>query len=217
MNVKALAVAVGAAIGVLGGCASSPARIDRPPSDRTSGLSVTVIERGWHTDIALPTLAISGSLAALGREFPGERFLVFGFGDRAYYMAPDPPFPGMLAALLPGPGVILVTALRVEPAEAFGADNVVTLPLSPSQLAAIIAFVRSGLATGTDGSMQRLGDGPYPGSAFYASDGSYDAFENCNYWTISALRSGGLPVDPDGVIFAGQVMDLARRLKSDRE
>jgi len=180
-------------------------------------MAVTVIERGWHTDIALPAAAFSGPLAALAREFPGERFLVFGFGDRVYYMAPDAPLPGMMAALFPGPGVILVTALRATPAEAFGADNIVILTLSQAQSAALVAFVQRELATGTDGAMRRLGDGPYPGSAFYATDDSYNAVDNCNHWTATALRGGGLPVDPNGVIFAGQVMDLARRLAPGRE
>jgi len=216
VSVKALGVAVAATIGLLG-CAASPARIDRPRLADDGGMAVTIIERGWHTDLALPAEAISGPLAALERDFPGERYLVFGFGDRVYYMAPDAPFPAVVAALFPGPGVILVTALRATPAEAFGADHIVTLPLSSSQSAAIVAFVQQGLATGADGAMRRLGDGPYPGSAFYASDQPYDAVDNCNRWTTSALRGGGLPVDPDGVIFAGQVMDLARRLTPGRE
>ncbi len=176
------------------------------------GASVTVIDRGWHTDIALPAEALSGPTAGLLEAFPGVRFLVFGFGDRAYYMAHGEPFFGMLAALFPGPGVILVTALRAPPADAFGADHVVTLRLSPAQLGAMAAFVSHALELRPDGSIARLGDGPYPGSAFYATGDRYDVLDDCNRWTLAALRSGGLPADPDGVIFAGEVMEQARRI-----
>jgi hypothetical protein len=173
---------------------------------------VAVIERGWHTDIGIPAEASSGSLGAIGQAFPGAGFLVFGFGDRSYYMSHDTTFPGMLAALLPGPGVILVTALRVPPADAFGADHVVTLVLSSAQLEAMTTFIERALEALPDGSMARLGDGPYPGSVFYASTESYDAFHNCNTWTLAVLQSGGLPANPDGVIFAHQVMEQARRI-----
>ena len=198
--------------GLLAGCAVPPAVSAPAGADPSGGVAVTVIDRGWHTDIALPAEAISGPLAGLARSFPGVRFLVFGFGDRAYYMAPDQPFPTMVAALFPGPGVVLVTALSVSPAEAFGTDHAVTLRLSPTRFEAIVAFVRTTLAIDADGSMQRLGDGPYPGSEFYASDERYDALHDCNRWTVAALQSGGLPVDPDGVIFAGQVMTRVRRI-----
>ncbi len=165
----------------------------------------------------MPAAAISGPVAELGLAFPGVRFLVFGFGDRAYYMAHAATFLGTLEALFPGPGVILVTALKAPPADAFGDDHVVTLRLSPAQLGAMTTFIQHALESRPDGSMQRLGDGPYPGSVFYASGGTYDAFHNCNGWTLAALRSGGLPASREGAIFSGQVMDQARRIAGQQE
>jgi hypothetical protein len=121
----------------------------------------------------------------------------------------------MIAALFPGPGVILATALRTSPAEAFGADNVVTLPLACAQRAAIAAFVAQSLLRQADGTPRRLDDGPYPGSAFYATDQVYDLLHNCNRWTADALASAGLPVTAKGVVFANQVMGPVRALASD--
>jgi Protein of unknown function (DUF2459) len=203
-----LAIIAGATATV-GGCGATPNRVDATP---VGGETVTVIDRGWHTDIALPTEALSGPVGSVVQEFPGARFLVFGFGDHAYYMSRDETFFGTLAALFPGPGVILVTALRASPADAFGADHVVTLRLSCAELESLSSFLRRALASSADGAMQRLGDGPYPGSMFYASRESYDLFHDCNRWTLAALHSGGLLADPDGVIFAGQVMEQARRI-----
>ena len=45
-----------------------------------------VVERGWHTDIGISADEVSTPLASLGQGFPGVRFMVFGFGERAYYM-----------------------------------------------------------------------------------------------------------------------------------
>jgi hypothetical protein len=201
-------------VGVMSGCAAAlpyPA-FSEAIDDGTGGATISVIDRGWHTDIALPAEAISGPVAALVRAFPGVRFLVFGFGDRAYYMAPDETFFGRVVALFPGPGVILVTGLSASPADAFGGDHVVSLRISQGQLRAMTSFVQHSLENSTDGSFERLGDGPYPGSVFYASGVRYDAFHNCNRWTLDALRSGGLAAEPDGVIFAGQVVEQAKRI-----
>ena len=197
-------------VGLVSGCATPPVL---PP---LGGVGVTVIDRGWHTDLAIPAAAVSGPMAVVALDFPGVRFLEFGFGDRAFFMAPDETVMGMMAALFPGPGIILVTALRVPAAEAYGADHAVTLPLSAGQLAGITAFIGRALEASPGDSPHRLGDGPYPGSAFYASSETYDAFHDCNHWTLAALRSGGLPANPDGVLFAGQVMDQARRMAGQR-
>jgi hypothetical protein len=58
----------------------------------------------------------------------------------------------------------------------------------------------------------RLADGPYPGSLFFASDATYDAFHTCNTWTVESLRAAGYPVSTSFVIFASQVMAAARGL-----
>ncbi len=197
------------------GCTSEVRSDSRfgPPSLADPVVEVAVVERGRHTDIAIPADAMAEPVgAALRQAFPGARVLVFGFGDRAFYMAREETFAGMLAALFPGPGVVLVTGLRTSPAEAFGADHVVGLRLSASQADGLAAFIGRSLAIDGSGPPARLGDGPYPGSLFYASAQTYDVFYDCNRWTLSALQNAALPADPDGVIFAGQVMDQAGRI-----
>ena len=78
-----------------------------------------VVERGWHTDIGLSVDDVSSPLASLEQGFPGVRFMVFGFGERAYYMGQNAGSGEMLAALLPSESAILMTALSASPVEAF--------------------------------------------------------------------------------------------------
>jgi hypothetical protein len=206
----AMMLAVSVLAGMAGACAMAPssappnplAAID--PADEET--AVMVVDRGRHTDIILAADALNGPAAALRRDFPGAIYFVFGFGDRAYLMARDVSFTQTLAALFPGPGVILVTALRTPPAEAFGADNVVTLHLSCARRDALSHFIEAALAEDTHGALLHLGDGPYPGSAFYGTDAIYDLFHDCNRWTAAALRSGGFAITAEGVIVASQVM-----------
>jgi Protein of unknown function (DUF2459) len=61
---------------------------------------IYVISGGWHTRLALPLEALSGPLSALKPEFPGARYLVFGWGARDYYMAQNPGIGDLLRAVV---------------------------------------------------------------------------------------------------------------------
>ncbi|MBL6457482.1 DUF2459 domain-containing protein [Belnapia sp. T6] len=196
-----------------------PACVAAPPASPVSGPAVAeiqVIGRDWHTDIAVPAddPRLPPVLAAVARDFPGVRHLVFGFGDRAWLLGRDASPLGMLRALLPGAGAILVTALARPPEEAFGPANVVTLPVSRAELDRLEAFLAASIdAPGRPGDrLVPLADGPYPGSLFHPSPVIYSATRTCNTWTAEALAASGLPVSANGVLLAGQVMARARRV-----
>lgn len=195
-------VIVAVLAGWLAGCSAMPP----DPAVPTGQATIHVVGRGWHTDIGLPVDEVTGPLTSLQHDFPGVRFMVFGFGERDYYMAHGEGSGEMLAALLPSKSAILLTALRAPPAEAFADQQVVTLHLPQAGVDRIATRLWQGLEKTADGSAVRLADGPYAGSVFYAANETYDAFHTCNTWTARMLRDGGMPVDPSGVLFAGQVM-----------
>jgi uncharacterized protein (TIGR02117 family) len=209
--VKAPAAALLA--GWLAGCAAMP--IDAPVPDGTA--TVYVVGRGWHTDIGLPVEQVSGPLASLEHGFPGIRFMVFGFGERAYYMGRDEGSLETLGALFPSKSAVLLTALNAPPTEAFPAEQVVTLRLPRERFDKLADLIWRALEKTADGSAVRLADGPYAGSVFYASSEIYDAFHTCNTWTALLLRDAGLPVDPHGVLFVGQVMRQAAAIAAVQE
>jgi uncharacterized protein (TIGR02117 family) len=174
-------------------------------------VTIYVIERGWHTDIGVPADEMNGALAPLRETFPGGRYFVFGFGDREYLLARHTNFADMVRALFPGPGAILVTALRTPPPDAFGPSNVIVLRVSRIGMDRISNFLSSSLVKDANGELHPLADGPYPGSVFYTAATTYDATYTCNTWAAEALQTGGLEVNASGVLFAEQVMDRARR------
>jgi uncharacterized protein (TIGR02117 family) len=190
-----------------------------PPAELTAGPkteTIYLVERGWHTDIGLPATQASNALAGdaladLRTTFPGVHTLVIGFGQRAYLLHREPDLADMLAALAPGPGALLVTALRDTPQTAFPPDDVVVLRVSARGLARLTDFI-AGSFERPPGALHAIADGPYPGSLFYASTGTYSAGHTCNTWTAEALQSAGLPVHVAGVVFAGDVADQARRI-----
>jgi uncharacterized protein (TIGR02117 family) len=196
----------------LAACAAPPPPPDPPGEPKTE--TIWLIERGWHTDIGIEAGKAERPLADIGSAFPGVRFLVFGFGERAYLLHRQHDSGDMLAALFPNPGAILVTALRDAPDAAFPPTDVVALPLSERQFRRLTAFIAASLTGGQDGGHRRIANGPYPGSAFYASTATYSFAFTCNTWTAEGLQTAGLPIRASGVLFAGDVMDQARRVVS---
>jgi uncharacterized protein (TIGR02117 family) len=194
----------------LAGCTAVPNA--STPSTPTGSATIYVIGRGWHTDIGLPVDEITAPLANLEQDFPGVRVLVFGFGERNYLMTRDGGSAEMLTALFPSKSAILMTALRAPPSEAFGAEHAVILHAAQPSVDRIATRIWQILEKQADGTARRLADGPYPGSVFYAATETYDAFHTCNTWTALMLHDAGLPVDPNGVLFAYQVMDQVRRI-----
>ena len=168
---------------------------------------IYVVAGGWHTEIAVPKGAIAGRLATVAAGFAGARYVVFGWGARGFYMAPNPGLADLLRAAVPGPAVVLVIPLSVSPEAYFGAADVWPIPVSPDGVARLSRFLWDGVQKDRSGEPIRAGAGPFPQSIFYAATGTYDASDTCNTWTADALRAAGLPVTAAGVVFAGQLID----------
>ncbi len=173
-----------------------------------------VVRRGWHVDIAFSAADLRPPLAQVLAEFPGARYLVFGFGDRRYLLRHGEES-AALAALWPGPGLILVTGLSAAPAAAFGAAHVIRIPVTPTQARGAQTFVWNAIIK-TGGSLEVYAPGPYAGSLYFAAAARYHAFNTCNTWAARTLSEAGLAVHPAGVLFAGQVWGRARRLPGAR-
>jgi hypothetical protein len=121
-------------------------------------------------------------------------------------MAQNPGVADLLRAAVPGPAVMLVAPLAVSPAAYFGAANARPLAISRDGAARLADYLWRSLARGRDGAPLAIAAGPYPHSLFYAATGTYDASDTCNTWTAGALRAAGLPVTPEGVVFASQLL-----------
>jgi uncharacterized protein (TIGR02117 family) len=194
---------------LLAGCGLAGCGALQPASLTDAGprtATVYVVERSWHTDIALPAAELDSRFVPLVQLFPGVRFLVFGFGERAYLLSHDRGVGDAIAALFPSPSAMLVTALSASPEVAFDGETVVAVRVTPAGLQALSGFIADSFAD----PRQPIADGPYPGSLFYAAVGTYDLAYTCNTWTAEGLRAAGLPVRPGGVVFASQVMGQLR-------
>jgi hypothetical protein len=122
-------------------------------------------------------------------------------------MARNPGFGEILRALAPGPAVMLVTPLRIQPDAFYGMSNVLTVHVSREGVQRLSRFLWQYLTIDKEGLPIVVGAGLYPQSIFYASTGMYNLVHTCNTWTAEALHVAGLPVNASGVVFANQVLD----------
>lgn len=196
--------------GALAGCQVPRIQAYRAPAN--PAVTIYVTAAGWHTGIVLPARRLNASWNRLLRGFPGARYLLFGWGQREYYMARHPTVADALRALFPGPAVLLVTPLERPPPDALIGVKVFPVGLTTAGWDRLQAYVRAAFSRSADGEPRRVGSGLARGSVFYAATGSYSANDTCNTWVAKALHAGGLPVMPGGVVFAGQVVDQVRLL-----
>jgi hypothetical protein len=170
--------------------------------------------RRWHIDVGLAADALRPPLADITREFPGSRYVFFGFGDRRYLEAKNRDAPALLAALWPGAGLILVTVLSNSPQEAFGEAEVIELALTPAQSRAAQDFIWRSLSRSTADTLTPIAPGPYEGGAYFEAVPRYSGLHTCITWAAEALRAAGFPVRTRLTLVAGQLWRQALRLRA---
>jgi hypothetical protein len=217
---------------VLAGCGTAPTKrtadvgeagtaVDAGPSeagpsaDAGAPVTIYVIKRSWHTDIGFDAADLHASLATLRPALPEAHYLLFGFGDKHYLMTRANSFQGMVGAVWPGDGLVLLTGLKGTPEQAFGVNGVTRLRVSAAQARRLEEYVWNTL-TIENGVATALAPGPYEGSLYYGSTLRYSGLHTCNTWTAAGLQAAGLPIRSFGVEFSGQVWRQVRRLTAQR-
>lgn len=181
---------------------ATPAAVSPAPTTAT----IWVLDSGWHTGLVLKRSELSGRLDALLHPGAGSHYLMFGWGNRKFYMAPNPTLGMDIAAIFPSKSTLLVEGCTREPRACYTSAvklRAVRIPAAGQRR--LDEYLLDTLQLDADGQAEALDPGPDPGSEFYASDLTYDAFHTCNTWTAQALHTAGVAVDWRGVIFADQL------------
>lgn len=96
----------------LAGCAGPVAGL-YPPQSAETCRTIRLVGHGWHTGIVVAATDVSRPIAAW---FPNARYLEFGWGDRAFYMAREQSaWLALRAVLLPTDSVMHVAGYAEPP------------------------------------------------------------------------------------------------------
>jgi uncharacterized protein (TIGR02117 family) len=172
---------------------------------------VYVMRRGWHAGLIVERAALlRAGQPAEAADFPAAAFLEFGWGDRRYYMAPDPT-PGMAlrAALTPTPAVLHVEP-RGRPPDGATPDAL-AVALSEADFARLARALSETFERRPGEIATPIAPGQRPGARFYVATGRFHLLNTCNTWIARTLAAAGVAIDPRGTATAG---DLMRRLRA---
>ncbi len=174
--------------------------------------TIYVLDHEWHTEISVPTNLITGGLTRFRSIFPGAAYLSFGFGERLYFQKAQTGAVDMVSAIFPGAGTVLTTALAGPPPEMYSTVEMVPIRVTQAELDRLADFLWDSLEKTPNDALVRLGDGKFKGYVFYGAAPTYSGFYTCNTWTMDGLDRAGLRAGAGGVLFAYQVMDVARAI-----
>ncbi|WP_269931631.1 TIGR02117 family protein [Aminobacter sp. HY435] len=160
---------------------------------------ILVLTNPIHTDIAVPiddeTLATFGFL--LGEGLPldvaGARYLVFGWGSRAFYLQ-TPTWSELKAGPLATALTLDESAMHVDVAGDIDPRHpaVQRFDVGQDGFAAMLDFMSASFQRDGRGVLRIAGAGYGANDAFFEANGRFTALAGCNTWTAAALRQAGL-------------------------
>ncbi|HXV25169.1 MAG TPA: DUF2459 domain-containing protein [Alphaproteobacteria bacterium] len=199
----------------LAACATAPPSGSTPTGSANRVHLIYVINHGWHTGIAIARNGLPAGQVPEAADFPGARFLEFGWGDRDFYIASRPTFLMALdAALTPSAAVMHIVGFVETPQKLYREREVLAVALSSMELELMIAQIDAEFDRSTGGQPVAIaGDSV---SRFYPAHGQFHLFNTCNTWVARMLAAAGLPLSPSGVVTADDLMDRLSQSVAER-
>jgi uncharacterized protein (TIGR02117 family) len=177
-------------------CASPPRDLF-PPRPNEPAKTIYLVSHGWHAGIVVKRADIPLGTWPQHNKFPGAEYLEVGWGDKDYYMTPEPHLGITLkAGLLPTASVLHIVGFRGSVTRYFPYSEVIRIELSEAGFQRLCSFLENSYARDEASLSQPLGPSLYGDGQFYLSRESYHAFNTCNAWTARALRIAGCPIRP---------------------
>lgn len=164
-----------------------------------------------HASIVLDRRDFDPAGRLASPEFLAKDWIEIGWGDADFYQdSGESVALGIKALFFPTGAVVHLHGFNGAPAANFPKSEVVEIYLTPDGYAKLLEFLYGSFARTSDGAVERLGPGLYGLSRFYRATGTYSLLYTCNTWVAEALAAGGVPIDLDGIVTVGQVMDDVR-------
>lgn len=177
-------------------CAAPPKDLF-PPGPNEPSKTIYLVSHGWHAGIVVKRADIPPGTWPQHNDFPKAEYLEVGWGDKDYYMTPEPHLGITLkAGLLPTASVLHIVGFSGSVTRNFPHSEVIRIELSEGGFQRLCSYLENSYALDESGLSQPLGPSLYGKGQFYLSRETYHAFNTCNVWTARALRGAGCPITP---------------------
>ncbi|WP_439470879.1 DUF2459 domain-containing protein [Brevundimonas sp.] len=194
-----------------------------PGATEGPGVEISLLDNGFHTDLAVPRAALEargGPLAEAVKGLPPGNWILIGWGDAKFYVDQSPisdRLPdGARAFFRPGnPSVIMLDPTQRDPRQTFAEEGRRDFRLSDAAFAAMAAHVEASLDLSSGAprlAAARAGDG----ARFFASREHFGIGHLCNHWTAGALNAAGMETRPVQAILSSEVVATVDRANATR-
>jgi hypothetical protein len=167
---------------------------------------VYVVGHDWHVEIGIPVTELDENMAFFRDIFPGARFIMFSYGKKTFFVAPVATLNEYLLGPFPGPALLQVIGLSVDPTQAYPTAQTFTLRLPVNGGNTLSAFIWKELTKDPFGQPQLVALSIQPEGLFYAAQSEYNLLHTCNTWAADGLASAGFVLSGDPIIFSNQVL-----------
>lgn len=192
------------------------------PARGQGGVTVHILNNGFHTDLAVPRSALEaggGPLAEASRSLGPGDWVLIGWGDASFFVDTRPMESrvgdGLRAFFRPGnASVVMLDPETGDPSGRVAPERLRTLTLTPGGFAGLRGRVQQSLmleAGRPSLSMARAGSGAH----FFAGHEHFWIGYLCNSWTARVLNAAGLPVRPMRAVTAGEIVATIDRAQLD--
>ncbi len=172
---------------------------------------IYLVSPGWHVGLVIRRTDATAAHWPEQDDFPEATFLEVGWGDRDFYQDPDPGVGTLLkAGLWPTKSVLHVVGFSRRVTAYFPRSEIIRIDVPEAGVDSLAAYVHEAYARDDEGQPLALGPGLYGESRFYAGQGRYHVFKNCNTWAARALRAAGVRVRPAEILTANDLLAQAR-------
>ena len=172
-----------------------------------------VVAHGWHTGVVISARGLEERLPELAATLAGASQVEVGWGDAAFYRAPEPTVSLALRAVLyPTDTVLHVASVPSNDLRTHFPDStVVMLTVSESGYHRLLDYIVDTFARTPAGGVIPLESGLYGRSRFYRAEGWFDSSNTCNTWVAHAVAASGYPLRTTAVITAEGLLKELRR------
>ena len=160
---------------------------------------ILVLKNPIHTDIAVPlddgVRRRFAFLADAGLQIEAQeaRYIVFGWGGRAFYLE-TPTWSKIKAVPVLKALTLDASVMHVDVAGAIKErhPDVTVFDIDEARFAALLDYIQSSFQQGPNGPMVIDNAGYSSFDRFYEANGQFNALVGCNTWTAAALRTAGI-------------------------